>query len=65
MGNASDDLQGTKRLMGALVRMPPKPHEKMKLGNAKAKRAKKRSGYKTASEQIAASKRAPVKRENS
>lgn len=24
-------LEGTKKLMAALVRMPPKPHEEMKL----------------------------------
>lgn len=27
-----DDLDDTKRLMGALVRMKPKPHEELKLG---------------------------------
>jgi hypothetical protein len=27
-----DDLRGTKNLMGALVRMKPKPHEDMKVG---------------------------------
>lgn len=36
----SDDLNETKALMGALVRMKPKPHEDMKLGKAKAKKAK-------------------------
>jgi hypothetical protein len=35
-----DDLKGTKNLMGALVRMKPKPHEEMKIGKAKAKKAK-------------------------
>jgi hypothetical protein len=30
----------TARLMGALVRMPPKPHDEMKLGKAKTKQAK-------------------------
>jgi hypothetical protein len=33
------ELDGTKRLMGALVRMKPKPHEDMKVGK-KAKKAK-------------------------
>ena len=33
-------LQETKRLMGALMRMKPKPHEEMKVGNATAKKAK-------------------------
>jgi len=30
-----DGLEQTKNLMGALVRMKPKPHEEMKLGRAK------------------------------
>jgi len=34
------DLDKTKRLMGALVRMKPKPHEKMKI-NKKQKSSKK------------------------
>jgi hypothetical protein len=34
-----DDLNETKNLMGALVRMKPKPHEDMKVGKkTKAKR---------------------------
>lgn len=40
-------LEDTKRLMGALVRMKPKPHEDMKVGKkAKKKKraAKKRDG---------------------
>jgi hypothetical protein len=32
-----DDLKGTKSLMGALVRMKPKPHEEMKVGRGKPK----------------------------
>jgi hypothetical protein len=32
-------LKGTKDLMGALVRMKPKPHEEMKIGS-KAKKSK-------------------------
>lgn len=35
-----DDLKGTKSLMGALVRMKPKPHDDMKVGKAKPKRTK-------------------------
>lgn len=36
-------LEATRALMGALVRMKPKPHEEMKLGSSgKAKRAKGR-----------------------
>lgn len=34
------DLDNTKSLMGALVRMKPKPHEKMKLGKSKTKKGK-------------------------
>jgi hypothetical protein len=30
-----DNMEETRRLMGALVRMPPKPHEDMKLGKAR------------------------------
>lgn len=30
-------IEHTKQLMGALVRMKPKPHEEMKLGKAKGK----------------------------
>jgi hypothetical protein len=33
-------LKATKQLMGALVRMKPKPHEKMKVGKSKGKTAK-------------------------
>jgi hypothetical protein len=38
----SQQLDQTKRLMGALVRMKPKPHEEMKVGK-KRKRATKAS----------------------
>jgi hypothetical protein len=31
---------GAKRLMGALLRMPPKPHSEMKLGKSKGKPTK-------------------------
>jgi hypothetical protein len=41
MGKPSD-LDATKKLMGALVRMKPKPHEEMKVGK-KAKRPAKKS----------------------
>jgi hypothetical protein len=40
MSSKGDNFADTKRLMGALVRMKPKPHEDMKLGKAKAKKAK-------------------------
>jgi hypothetical protein len=37
----SNDLKGTKNLMGALLRMKPKQHDEMKVGKkAKAKKAK-------------------------
>jgi hypothetical protein len=44
MAFKGDDLKGTKSLMGALVRMKPKPHEEMKVGRIKpkAKRAAKK-----------------------
>lgn len=32
MGKPKDEFDETKRLMGALVRMKPKPHEEMKVG---------------------------------
>jgi hypothetical protein len=35
-----DDLRQTKKLMGALLRMPPKPHSEMKLGKPTAKTVK-------------------------
>jgi hypothetical protein len=35
-----DDIQRTKALMGALVRMKPQPHEEMKVSNSKAKKPK-------------------------
>jgi hypothetical protein len=37
---SADKLEDTKKLMGALVRMKPKPHEEMKVGKKKAKRKK-------------------------
>jgi hypothetical protein len=36
MSKRQDDLRDTKRLMGALVRMKPKPHEEMKVGKKTA-----------------------------
>lgn len=33
----SKDFAAERRLVGALVRMPPKPHNEMKLGKAKPK----------------------------
>jgi hypothetical protein len=35
-----DDLEETKRIMAALMRQPPKPHEDMKLGKPRGKAAK-------------------------
>jgi hypothetical protein len=41
MGKPSVDEE-TLRVMGALVRMPPKPHDQMKLGKPKGKPKKSR-----------------------
>jgi hypothetical protein len=50
MAKPDDDLGKTKKLMGALVHMKPKPHEEMKLGKPRsarpAKAKKKRSAEK-------------------
>lgn len=35
-----NELAGTKRLMAALGRMSPKPHDQMKIGKSKAKSVK-------------------------
>jgi hypothetical protein len=40
MAKITHDIEKTKQLMGALVRMKPKPHEEMKVGK-KAKKTKK------------------------
>jgi hypothetical protein len=40
MGKPASDIEGTKHLMGALVRQSPKPHEDMKVGKSKKKVAK-------------------------
>jgi hypothetical protein len=40
-------LDKTKKLMGALVRMKPKPHEDMKIGEP-AKKTRKKRATKTA-----------------
>jgi hypothetical protein len=37
-----NQIDETKRLIGALLRMPPKPHSAMKLGKPKGKLAKSR-----------------------
>jgi hypothetical protein len=42
MAKSSDEIAGTKRLMGALVHMKPKPHEEMKVGKKAKKIAKRR-----------------------
>jgi hypothetical protein len=42
-----DDIEGAKRLMGALVRQPPKHHNEMKVGKPRPKKAmrpKKKEG---------------------
>jgi hypothetical protein len=38
MKKTQDGIEQTKRLMGALLRMPPKPHSEMKLGKNERKR---------------------------
>jgi hypothetical protein len=38
------ELEGMKRLMGALVRMKPKQHEEMKVGKKKRDAKKKKRG---------------------
>jgi hypothetical protein len=40
MAKDTPELDAAKRLMGALIRMPPKPHEEMKIGKPRAKPAK-------------------------
>jgi hypothetical protein len=42
MAGDKNPLDNTKRLMGALVRMKPKPHEEMRVGKKK-KVVKKRT----------------------
>jgi hypothetical protein len=37
MAKDSGEIQATKRLMGALARMKPKPHEEMKIGKRESK----------------------------
>jgi hypothetical protein len=37
------DLTGTKALMGALVRMKPKPHEEMKVRTLKKNKRKRKA----------------------
>jgi hypothetical protein len=37
-----DDLKGTKALMGALIRQPPKHHDEMKVGKKAKKAAEKK-----------------------
>ncbi len=41
MGKLSDEaLEDAKRIMGAVVRQPPKPHDEMKLGKPRAKKGR-------------------------
>jgi len=41
MAKDSKEIQATKKLMGALVRMKPKPHEEMKVGKKGKAKPKK------------------------
>ena len=43
MAKPQKELDDTKRLMGALVRMKPKPHEEMKVGKPTKKQNAKDS----------------------
>jgi hypothetical protein len=45
MAKTTHDIEKTKQLMGALVRMKPKPHEEMKVGK-KIKKTVRTSGRK-------------------
>jgi hypothetical protein len=51
MAASKDEMEGTKRLMGALVRMKPKPHDEMKVG--KSSRRKKSTQNKTKKSKVA------------
>lgn len=42
----SHKLDETKKLMGALVRMKPKPHEEMKMGRVTRPKGKKKKAAK-------------------
>jgi hypothetical protein len=42
----AEKLDSTKKLMAALGRMPPKPHEEMKLGKTKPQRSSDKAGSK-------------------
>jgi hypothetical protein len=39
MAKPPEEIEKTKRLMGALLRMPPKPHSEMKVHKKTAKKA--------------------------
>jgi hypothetical protein len=39
MADKRDEIDATKRLIGALVRMKPKPHDEMKLSKLPKKRS--------------------------
>jgi hypothetical protein len=41
MAKDSKEIEATKSLMGALVRMKPKPHEEMKVGKKAVPKKKK------------------------
>jgi len=44
-----DELEQAKKIMGALVRMPPKPHGEMKIGKKRNAKRKRASGASSAS----------------
>jgi hypothetical protein len=44
MARNPDDLAETRAIMGALVRLKPKPHEDMKVGKKAKRKAKSKKG---------------------
>jgi hypothetical protein len=47
-GSKDKEIEATKRLMGALVRQPPKPHDEMKIGKRRREPPKKQTKKKVA-----------------
>jgi hypothetical protein len=42
MAKVSKELEGMRALMGALLRLPPKQHDEMKVGKTATRTAKKK-----------------------
>jgi hypothetical protein len=49
MTKDSKEIESTKRMMGALVRMKPKPHEEMKVGKKRREPKRKKVAAKSKS----------------